>query len=673
MTVWELSHGPQAVINMKSIILLIHLTNFILFMKKILLLAVAALMVTSAGAQLKQTKVTTNKAMKELNYEKPQALVKEMHANGMQKVVTNGPKKASGYVDAYWRRPAGVFPGIQVMENGAYAGSHYMPFYFVKPYADHEFWGVAEGAGDDAIFSWEYLQYVHTEAGWEQPLLTYEGNPLVVNYVWGDQSEVPTLIVEDPSIGNMYFYQPGGYEMSGDDEHPVAGDFHVSYICALTNCYDFYEEEGTELLVSSKTFTPGGRHADQRYMYSYYSGCEPYGDNESGYWFGKNAGRTNGMPVNGIAQAFEKPQYPYLLKQVVMETTELTVTGPVEMTCHVYKLPQGIPQYDPENTVGIYEEDFGEEIAYGRASLTPETNDVTGGMIVFTLYGEEDGLEYEITPTIEDAIIITIDGYNDEGMENLANFSALISADTEVDEGYGELAYIKYGLANDDGTFSGDYVWAGLNNFFSAGNNQGMKMMTGLTIYITVENPFLTYNYNIEDGEFTFPDEGGLMEKVLYEDEEETIVTRSIEFFSSVPSVDEGWTLTCNGDDVPDWLSIELTDGEDANGEFDNSVLAEVTAEPLPEGVAYREAVVRFGFPGAFLDYTFKQGVKSDYPKGDVNGDREVNIADINALIAIILGGEDNSEGRSDVNGDGEVNIADINAVIAIILGGGAE
>ena len=65
--------------------------------------------------------------------------------------------------------------------------------------------------------------------------------------------------------------------------------------------------------------------------------------------------------------------------------------------------------------------------------------------------------------------------------------------------------------------------------------------------------------------------------------------------------------------------------------------------------------------------------MKSDYPKGDVNGDREVNIADINALIAIILGGEDNSEGRSDVNGDGEVNIADINAVIAIILGGGAE
>ena len=644
-------------------------------MKKILLLAVAALMVTSAGAQLKQTVVNSKKAMKQLDYvQKPQALKQEMHAaNANPSFVTNfrAPKKADGYVDAYWRRPAGLFPGFEVMEDGADAGGYYMPLYFAKPYTDYEFWGVAEGAGDDALFSWEYLKYIHTEAGWEQPLLTYAGNPLTVNYVWGEEDEVPTLIVETPEDGNMYFYQGGGYEMSGDSDHPVVGTFHVSYVESTPNAFDFYEVEGRELMVSSKTFCSGGRHADQRYLFTYYTGCEPYGDNEDGFWFGKNGGRTNGMPVNGIAQVFEKPTAPYMLKQVELITTELSVTGPVDMTCHVYKLPQGVPQYDPDRSVGIYEEDFGEEIAYGRASLTPETNETTDGLIVFTLYGEEDGLEYEITPTIEDAIIITIDGYNDEGMENLANFSALISSDTDSDEGYGELAYIKYGLSNDDGTFSGEYVWAGMNNFFSAGNDQGMKMKTGMTIFITVDNPFLTYNYNIEDGEYTFPAEGGLMEKVLYEDEDETIVTRSIEFFSYMPSVDEGWTLTCNGDDVPEWLSIELTDGEDANGEFDNSVLAEVTAEPLPEGVAYREAVVRFGFPGAFLDYTFKQGTPSDYKKGDVNGDGDVNIGDINALISIILGGEDNTNGRSDVNGDTDVNIGDINAVIAIILGGG--
>lgn len=59
----------------------------------------------------------------------------------------------------------------------------------------------------------------------------------------------------------------------------------------------------------------------------------------------------------------------------------------------------------------------------------------------------------------------------------------------------------------------------------------------------------------------------------------------------------------------------------------------------------------------------------ADLP-GDVNHDGEVNIADINAIIDIVLGGNANNEmfGRADVNGDGEVNIADINAVIDIIL-----
>ena len=51
---------------------------------------------------------------------------------------------------------------------------------------------------------------------------------------------------------------------------------------------------------------------------------------------------------------------------------------------------------------------------------------------------------------------------------------------------------------------------------------------------------------------------------------------------------------------------------------------------------------------------------------GDVNGDGEINIADINALIDIILTGD--SQDNADVNQDGEVNIADINAVIDLIL-----
>ena len=57
--------------------------------------------------------------------------------------------------------------------------------------------------------------------------------------------------------------------------------------------------------------------------------------------------------------------------------------------------------------------------------------------------------------------------------------------------------------------------------------------------------------------------------------------------------------------------------------------------------------------------------------KGDVNGDGEVTISDVNAVIDMIL--TDNVQEIGDVNGDGEVGISDVNALIDIILNGGVE
>ena len=74
------------------------------------------------------------------------------------------------------------------------------------------------------------------------------------------------------------------------------------------------------------------------------------------------------------------------------------------------------------------------------------------------------------------------------------------------------------------------------------------------------------------------------------------------------------------------------------------------------------------GFTDMFVNnaeiFDFQEGIGVE--PGDVNGDGEINIADINALIDIILSGE--IQTTADVNGDGEVNIADINSVIDIIL-----
>ena len=58
--------------------------------------------------------------------------------------------------------------------------------------------------------------------------------------------------------------------------------------------------------------------------------------------------------------------------------------------------------------------------------------------------------------------------------------------------------------------------------------------------------------------------------------------------------------------------------------------------------------------------------MKRDTPRGDVDGNGEVNITDINIVIDGILSGT--SDSRLDVDGNGEINIADINAIIDIVL-----
>ena len=52
--------------------------------------------------------------------------------------------------------------------------------------------------------------------------------------------------------------------------------------------------------------------------------------------------------------------------------------------------------------------------------------------------------------------------------------------------------------------------------------------------------------------------------------------------------------------------------------------------------------------------------------QGDVNRDGEINVADVNAVIGLILSGD--ILPAADVNNDGEINIADINTLINMIL-----
>ena len=71
------------------------------------------------------------------------------------------------------------------------------------------------------------------------------------------------------------------------------------------------------------------------------------------------------------------------------------------------------------------------------------------------------------------------------------------------------------------------------------------------------------------------------------------------------------------------------------------------------------------GIPG--MEMVYGSMPANESLKGDVNGDGEVNIADINAILDVIMKG--GFDARSDVNHDNEVNIVDVNAVIDVIIG----
>jgi len=72
---------------------------------------------------------------------------------------------------------------------------------------------------------------------------------------------------------------------------------------------------------------------------------------------------------------------------------------------------------------------------------------------------------------------------------------------------------------------------------------------------------------------------------------------------------------------------------------------------------------------GPTLTLRFVKGELPPEPgmHGDVNGDGEVNIADVNVIIDLILTGAD-YQANADVNGDKEIGISDINAEIDLIL-----
>ena len=625
-----------------------------LIMKNLLLIFTSVLLsFTGAGATASRQDLTASRRSLQLTRVNPPIKTQEMKRNPMvgTKIL---PLNASAGNKPYYKRPAGAFysPFIAVDGCGLYTYGDYN-YLLVTPYGDYTY--SAEAVGNyyfywlvdetpDAINIDESRKHtVHYDMMEQEP-------PKLCFSLERDESEITDFFQYPAYYGRL----TGGadwWDPMGDDNPAFYDDgSHVLVVPSVNS--DMFEEENTEFLLSSKTMT---YDVSSNSMMTSFYGAEPYGSNKYGWFFGKN-----GEHIDGMAQAFEKPTHPYLLKKVFLQTEiDLRVKEDVTMTCRVYKLDR-IPSF-VAGDCAVLPEVPGELVVFGEALVTPQTAEEKNGLIEFTLYDADDDdptLTYEYTPMIDFPILVCIDGYNDPGMESLEEFSAFVSTNWNDDEGYGELAYLKspiYEVELDDNgdtlrdsrgypitSFKGNYNWCGLNNFFSS----PMEMKTGLTVFIATERPYLFFNNPYETGEYKFERGGG---------------DCNIEFYSWLPSHDGDWTMLWNGAErLPDWLHIELIDGEE-DGQFNNIVTAHVTADP--QGYKNREAVIRFAIPGTYLDYKFIQR-KNEMPCPPVDG--EYTIALINYTIYLIL--NDMYDNCYDFNMDGELDISDVNVVIDIIL-----
>lgn len=565
------------------------------------------------------------------------ALLTGLSALAQSAVSEAAPESITGFPhDAWYNRPAGAFYSHITAVNGvAEYNSVSNEYIMLKPYSDYTFHAMADNIGPETQFQWQCINeygMVYNES--------YTRDLTVNNEVCWQQT--PTLSVRNGGSSSDYsWYNPSNGML------PVICP--IMMLTAVNPWQVSGQDDKIEYLLSSKSPAPHGRN-DEGLFYSF-DGLMPYGSNGQGWWLGKNASH-----VDGIAQAFEKPTHPYLLKKVcLMINNDAVITGDVTLTCKVYRLNE-IPAYEAQESVRLPEVP-GELIALGKGTVTPGTVTEKNGLVEFSLYRVDQAntvSAQECQLTVDEPILVVIDGYNEPEAAHLMDFTARASTNIMSDEGYGELAYVKCPVEDSEGDFSGDYEWRGLNHLLY----NGMTMMTGLSIYIVAEHPYLQFLI-AGDGEYEFGAKGGMLRR-QYGNQ----IIDGIKFLAWTPSESGEWTMVCNGEEeLPDWLDIELVDNK-LQGEFNHTVTAQVTAEPLPVWLDSREAVVRFGFPGAYLDYKFiQQRAPGDYVDPD-----DPPIVIIHKLIEILIYGKPTIEGMKhyDINQDGELTIADVDACIKI-------
>ena len=529
-------------------------------MKKSLLLIAAAVVAVSASASfqkksdaVKNQVIDSKCAPFEFTVESAQ-MATPAQREAAKKVAKNATVKA------WYNRPAGSFYR-SVLPTG---GDFYSPAIMNPSWRPVTWPNASEGADS---YSWSYKKY-NSEI---KDFATYTSSEadLTDSWIW-ESAYAPTLKATSGGATSTYQLFASYYDTDTKETKPYEG---FAYFCPDPRAQ--FEESNLDCYVSPKLWAAGVREQSpalrQGGGMSYLTGAKDADGGKEGCWFGKNYGGWNAMGLY-----VEKPAISYALRGLHVYYMAEGITGETPLTADVYAATKN----EADSVI------LGDLLYTAKGTLAADAAE--RGFIDMPFFAEEDGLEYEVVADINQPIMIVLHGYENA---QASTFTMFITKDW-CDEGYGQHGYMM--SVDDQGT---PLINVGLHEFFDAPLG-----ITAPSIFLDVEWPMMEWTYTFEDGAYNFPVEGGKLVKTPAEG----YTFDYISVFSTKSS--EEWTVTTvDGQDVPEWLTLEIADVVE-NDEFTNEVQIKATAAPLPEGVSYREAKVKFSVPGASLVYNFSQG-----------------------------------------------------------------
>lgn len=550
-------------------------------MKKSLLLIAAAAVAVSASAQKSAVETAVN-----ANADAVASFVDaKMHAD----MATDAQRKAAAKkvstkasVSAMYNRPAGSFYRSMTGTGGAY----YSPGLILPCWRDVTYPNAS--TGDVTQNLWRYNKYDTSAQGWVS--LTSNSKDLTENFIQSSM-DAPTLWVAGASEADSSVYSLYADYYNSSSKETKRYDGATYYYTDPR--YSF--QNGTQVLdcyLTPKLFCAGARAKIPSFQT--YGGVITLTAGEGEYWFGQN---TKGW--NGMALYVEKPATQYALRGVHVLYTAKSITGATPFEAKVYAC-----QKDDDDQLIL-----GDVIATAQGTLAADA--ATTGFLDLPLIEYEDGLPYEVTKNVDQPIAVVFSGYD---QVNAKEFRMMVSTDS-VYEGYGQHGYM---CKVDAEGYPTQVI--GLDKFFTISLG-----CTAPTIFLDVEWPIMIWNYTFEDGNYAFPAAGGAWSKTVG-----TSKFDAISVYSTKSS--EEWTVTLeNGNDVPEWLKLEIAD-EKENDEFTGEVSIKATAAALPAGVKGRAANVKFSVPGASIVYKFTQG--------DVSGINDVKATDATKAQKVVENGQ---------------------------------